>query len=523
MKKQSTKYPIMDKEFVPPFKITSAIFAYNSHYIGYELTDLIGNKIDFLNIPELKIGIESNPNDFSNVTINKSGQLEIEDYSTLPQEFNEEYEKIRVNNGLLSLLEVDKRAYMPNVVFEYKLVKNSVSKNSKTYKCSFSKDFKKYIKYQTKKKEELELQIPQPLLKIGDVEVNDYTNLFENMDFETFNLDLSLMDLRNCETANGMFKYSKFNDLKIMNFNFNPCFIMNLFYGVTCDVIDLSNCDFTRASSFNGWFFYANIGSVKAKSFKTNKVKSCKYLCGKLFYFTKIDKLDLELFRNFEIRHNDSNYSLFSYLECNKFINMNKLPTKDLTKMGKLFKKLTIDVLDITNLNIDNLEDASYLLSDIICNKMILPDAMFSNVTLANNLFYNTTIQEDLDLSKVTFNKLTENGAMKMFYKATICGKFLGPQNFGSADHLEYTFSYIKAGELDISKCNFSKVRILDNFLSSSSINTIVLPTNMKLIPKKLESADKFIFRTNIEFSNLSEWHFDVAKNLFLQLNQQNN
>lgn len=517
MIKQSSTYPIDDNELILPFTITSAIYVHDSHYIGYELTDSFGEKVDFLDINELKKAISSNPDDFENVKLNKLGHLEIDDYDNLPHKINQELNDIAITNGLYSLLAVDKRKFMPDVVYNYKLVKDKMQNGNQVYKCSFSVDFKNYVKFNPKSKEPFKIELPQPLLMINGIKVTNFSKLFANMNFNNIELDYSLMDLRNCEQIEKMFEYTQINELKLKTFNFKPKLASSLFRELKCNVLDLSDCNFSNINNFYFWFYGSEIGNVKAKRIKTGAIDFKS-----IFNFTSIDKLDLELFKNIKINEmrKSDNCGIFSNLTCKKFINMGKLPTNEMTKNCNLFKDLIIDVLDLTNLNLDSLEDASYLLSHLHCEKLILPEKLFSKVKFANNMFYKSTIDGDLDLSKVSFQKLTQEGAIKMFYSLTVTGKLTTPTNYGSAENFNYALSNLKVNELDTSKSNYSKAKSVDNFISSSTILILNLPNKINLIPKELKSANKFMLKANVESSNLNEWHFDIAKTLFLQVKQ---
>lgn len=518
MKNHSSTYPITTQgtpiKFKTPFNITSAIYTQESHYIGYELTDANGITVDVFDIPELKEGIKNTPSDFANVKVNNLGHLDIDDYENLPHEVNEDYDKARMSSSLFALLQVDEKTIMPSKIFQYKEIKNS-AKTVINYRCSFTKDFKDFIKYSRKNKAGSSLEIPQPLLTLNGVKVADHSNMFASIVFNDINVDFSAIDLRFCENANNLFKKVSIDNLEIKPFNLSPQKADNLFQELKCETLDLSGCNFRDITNFDDFFKSCRIEKIKAKGIKTGLICSGD-INHSPFAYAYVGVLDLDLYNNIDV---DTIYH-FRNLTCDKFTNIHKLPTKNATDLSNLFNGLCIDTLDVTKLNTDSLETCQNLFAYINCNNFIFNDDMLSNTSSAIRLFYRTVINSDLDLSNASFNNLEEYGAEEMFNELEVKGTLVVPSDYGSANNFTKTFSKIKVNELDLSFCNFSKAITIDRLLYSSKIGNIIPPNSKTYFPQKLKSADKIIYKLDFKNIALEDWHFDSAKSLNKQLNR---
>lgn len=500
-------------KFKSPYTITTALHIEKSHYVGFTVIDNENQSVDVLDILSLKKYIKNNPTEFTNASICKiSGQLDIVGLETLPQDESLDYKNIYERQGMsqsiLTLLEIKDVASMPRKIYNYNARKNVI-------KCTLTKEFKSFIKKFPKQEIEDSLVIPQPLTIFEGEAVNSAENLFGNINFTNTNVDFSLLDLRYFKNLSKLFRYVKIEKLNVSMLNLNPTILESAFEGINCDVLDLSNCDFSNSESVFSILNSSKIGKLKAKNCKMpyhlNSFRGFYHNSSNDYLHAEIGEFDLNFFSNLsEEQFNRILFNKFLYLTCKKFKNIDKLPIKNSKSLEYIFHGLNIEELDLTNFPAFALEDISRLFSNLKCNKLILNDAIFDNVIKANELFSESEIGCDLDFSKIKFKNMYHDGATKMFSKIKLDGKLTPPSNYGDVTCFDNFFSESTIDEISIKNMNLSKATSMKNFLSKSTIKTgINFHKNKKLIPKNLKNIDNFFANLSSPFVDLSSWSLD--------------
>lgn len=442
MKLHSYKFPakLENFEFTAPYTITEALQIEDSHYVGYTLCDSVGVEVEVFDIFGLKKHITTHKEEFTNVSIcDVSNQLIIDNFENLPHLNSDiflfEHEIKGLTEELFNLLEVNDIVTMPKKAYDYKVLVNG------QVNCKLNSKYKDYITHLAFKKSKNILVIPPPLQIYEGKKVTNYSYLYKNLNFWKLNLDFSLVDLRYCENAKSMFASTKIRQLDFAKFNSTPVIATSMFEGLLCERLNLNNCNFSNTIKLDDFLKSSKIQSLTATNciMPTNLNSSNKryYKNQNIYNHAYIGEFDLEFFSNMSKENIvKSSGSMFYYLKCEKFVNIQKLPIGNATELPNFFRGLTIKELDLQQAPFNSLEDFSKLFKQLRCKKLILNNDFFDNATKANELFKECILGSDLDLSKVSFCNLLPNNSENMFHNFKIFGNISLPANFTYTKYL---------------------------------------------------------------------------------------
>lgn len=548
MNLQVNEFPVKSKdmELKAPYTITKALHYAESHYVGYTLKDTNNNCVDILNIVDLREYMKICPTEFTNARIGKYGHIEIDNFLNLEHKDCLNYhcfeDKVDINDGLLGILNIQGCNIKPSNFYSYEL-----EFITKEYICSLTDEAVKYLNLfknldinsfpkdiaQLIRSEE-NLQIPSPLCKIGDIPVSSCKGLFSNLDM--FNgknnkgfdsrivPDFSLVDLSYYNNIDSLFESSSFYALDVKSFNLKPKGkVESLFSSLVCDSVDLTDLDFSEITSLILPFDSCYIKEVKAKGID---ISSLSFKDNRMFNNSFIQDFDVSLYETINERYLvDEKYSgtLFSNLICKNMVNLDCLPTKNATYLPKLFAGLGIDELNITDLNLDKLENFDKLLSKVHCNKFVYNAKVFEQSKTARFLFKDTILKSGLNLKKIAFKNLNIDGAIGMFEGLEVDGELILPINYGNAQNFDRFVKGIKARKIQMKHSDFSKATRMCSFLEDGQVyQAISMPQKEKLVPKNLESASRMFALDMATSLHIRGWSFENVKRDYSSMTMKN-
>lgn len=539
-----------------PYTITAALHTRNSHYVGYNITDVGNNSVEVYNVPEIKEYIKTHSREFTNARIGATGQLEIDNPLSLEQRDRLVYEGKLINQGLLDLLELEEESDIPSKVYKYNLTDDN------SIVCSLRDDFREYIKTTNDT-----IVFPPILTSFVESSVIKCDMLFSDLDLRGKNVDFSFVDLRCYTSFNYLFKNTKIDNLDFSVFNINHVTsIKSLFIELECKTLSLKNCDFSNITEIVDCFNYAIINRVETEGCILNEELLKTVTASSIFNRAKINYLDLSLFKNIpptafvdasnwsenysedmltEIpngRHIDfldngkpildihEKYGLFAcncnhirddnfdrddgwfaHITCKKLLNLEKLPLQMATSLDSFFSHLRIVDLDITKLRLNSLVNFDRLFYNLNCDNLKFKPQFFSRATSAKEMFKLSSIYNALDLKEVDFINLTQEGATNMFKEMHITGTLTIPKSFGLAENFDGFLSKIIANKVVISHSDFSKATSMQQFLMNSSIYTgITFPKNPDNIPKNLNNYS-LMLSLFTPFVNIRGWDIHAS------------
>lgn len=379
MKLHSYKFPVEIEntelkdtfEFLPPYTITTALVQEQSHYVGYTLADNTGNTVDVYNINELKSYVKTYPNEFTNVSIDELGHIQVEDFLNLPHHETLKYDNVQsyaesmgVNIGLLSLLGIP----IPPIKFYSYVRFNGTQK----LRVSLTKEARNFIINELNKEDDTPFIMPPPLVKLGDRYVENCSKLFAEIDFSQKNIDFNLIDLNRYNCINNLFQNSTFDSLTIEQFNLAIKNVsLNFFNGVKCKTLNLKGVDFNEISSFKSAFALVDSDKVEIDSSLVPTRIGAEFKNHRIFYSTNIKEFDLTFFSKIPPKEFASGKSWFSGLSCDRLLNLDVLPLQTAKQLPNFFNGLTVNEFDANQLRLDSLEDDTDLFTGMICKNFI--------------------------------------------------------------------------------------------------------------------------------------------------------
>lgn len=547
MNLQVNSFPVKNKDMVlkPPYTITKALHYAQSHYTGYTIKDVDNNCVDVLNILDLREYIKVCPIEFTNAKIGDYGHIEIDDLYNIEHLDCSNYDyfvdKIDINNGLLGLINIH------NIIKPVDFYSYELDFITKEYRCRltdtaveyFNGISKLYINDIDNKISILRsndfLQIPSPLCKIDDIPVTSCKGLFSNINVFTdlstdgFNSyvapDFSLVDLSYYSDINSLFEFSCFDILDVKNFNLRPKGeIQSIFEGVCCNLLDLTDCDFSKVTSLTSTFKSCDIKELKVKGIDLSNLRVKD---SSIFYNSRISIADASLYETIHVSNFDDiqvNGGLFSNLICKELLNLDTLPTNNATQLPMLFADLKVEVLDVTKLKLNKLENFNQLFSKLYCNKFVFNAKVFDQAKTARSLFENSLVSSGLNLKQITFKNLELDGAVGMFKDFEVNGEFNLPKSYGLAQNFDCLFKGLKARKIQMKHSDFSKAISMCSFFEDAQIyQNVSMPKKDKLVPKNLVSAANMLALGIATSLDIRGWDFDKVPNNYSNLIMKNN
>lgn len=526
-------------DFTAPYTIISALHQEESHYVGYTLTDSNDNSVEVLNIKELRDYIKTYPNEFTNVKVNDNNKLVIEDMEHLPHnEVNTSHVK-GIDESLLNLLDIPKRTIPPTRFYKYeKDFITGVTKCSLTNQaCEFlNTGYNNLCKSESKHRlEEYTTTIlPPPLYRYRGDRVVSCEDLFSGTNFftggsgidqviyyEEREFDFSLLDLSYYDNIDGLFYETTFGQLNLRTFNLDlKGEIEALFKGLSCNILDLTGCDFSRVTHLYECFYDTTINRVIATDCDLSNV----IFDNKASFFsnTNISELDLTLFSKISEEEFTNTKGFFNGLITTELSNLNLLPIQQATRLPSLFEGVNVERFNAKNLSVKSLTDFTDLFKGIHCNEFLFDVELFEQAETAQGLFSDSVISSNLNLRNVTFDNLLPDGAVCMFSNLKVDGKFTLPKSFGSADNFTKTLAGVQTREIQLDHSNFSKATSMEELFCGSHIyRGIKLPTNDSFIPKNLTNA-KGMLCAKTSHIDLRGWNFEqiteVSRNICIDI-----
>lgn len=161
-----------------------------------------------------------------------------------------------------------------------------------------------------------------------------------------------------------------------------------------------------------------------------------------------------------------------------------------ITEMRFLFKNISIESIDVSNLDTSNITDMTGMFNYSACNSINLSTFDTSNVTTMRLMFSQCNFQK-LDLS--TFNMLNVMDISRMFANATIAELILPRMSIQTLTSADELFEYSEIGVLNLSAIDLStisniKALIKLLFNCKTRISTIVYKNAHDTIDELLTS-----------------------------------
>lgn len=343
----------------PPLTVTSILNCQDSFISGYVVTDSTNKEFKFTTTA-LKKDVLANPDNYTNVSIDRYNQLKLENEHTIPyvNQFSDE-EISNINTCADSLgVKVLLNCY-------------SYRKNEDdTITVSLHEDFNDYI-YDNRSSC---FVLPSPLKYFEGKLVTDMSNLFGGCQAKS--LDLSNFDTSNITDMSHMFEGSQVTSLNVSSFD--TSFVTNMsFMFSSCQAVDL---DVSKFNTIN----------VVDMSF--------------MFYSCQAESLDLSNF-------NTSNVTDISKMFCGcqaTSINTSSFNTGNVKDMSRMFKSCQITSIDLSNFNTSNVENMSSMFSGCLATTINLNSFDTSKVVNMSGMFYSCQAKtldiSNFDTSNVTFN-----------------------------------------------------------------------------------------------------------------------
>lgn len=388
--------------------------------IGYKLIDQYGTVLT-CKASAIKEAIKNGSIDVVNLQLTSDNRL----ISKKMNQENKVIQKITIGRNIMTQVEalIDTSKY----ILEFKQVK----------------DLKKAIA----KAASLGIQARNLNESVSIIINNDRATIFSSVG----------MQLINDET----FKSMKFKELRLNNIDVSGCeTLKNMFDGTVCDVLDISDCDFSNITDATEAFARCNIKRVITDGLKLDKLTKI----AKMFNHSEIGDIDITKFGFCNTIIADEAFSNSNI----KTIEFAKHSFCKTTRATYMFYGLTCEKLDMTNLELNPSIHQYGILTYIRANKFILPKGSrliqyIDNITTDTPLIINGTV--DLALTN------SSNSFMNGLQAPKIIIEKLQVIN---GDIIENSFNRINTFELDLRGFESDNIKYIDG-----SFEKINIPKNV--------------------------------------------
>lgn len=259
----------------------------------------------------------------------------------------------------------------------------------------------------------------------------------------------------------------------------------NMFYGLNTlsKINNLSNLDTSYTTNMSHMFDTCNsITSLDLSGLNVTNVLDMSYLfsdCKKLATISGLSSLNTINITNMAYMFNNT-AKFKTGIE-----DISSLNVTNVTNMSHMFNGLNADnktsayqgklTLDLSNWNMDKVEDLSNFVSNCIYIKELILPSTLSNITNTSNMFY-----EDLYLDKVNANNMTMNNvtnASGMFYDCRSLVHLGNIINWNMSNVLDASNMFYQAWSIDVYETGNLRNWVLrsdankDNMFANSSYN----------------------------------------------------
>ena len=188
-----------------------------------------------------------------------------------------------------------------------------------------------------------------------------------------------------------------------MSFMFGDC--------SSLERLDLSGLDTSRVVEMGGVFHgCSSLEDLDLSTFDTSRVVN---MAGLLSGCSSLKTVDLSSFDTSEVTDMGA---MFSGCASLKSLDLSRFDTSKVTDMARMFAGVGADVLDLSRLNMANVQNADWMFNGSQCKKIIFSDKYtIGNLTSMGYMFTNCPSLESLDLSSFDLSKMPTFGVATVF------------------------------------------------------------------------------------------------------------